>query len=730
VKQQEFLPENGAKFTCAQLGPTSSRVMISGDDQGVVSLWKVNHEDSLMSLSNATNEITSVSFAKNEEQAFGGTYGGTAMAWDLESQKCFATLKGHRSACITFAPFPSADQPILATGSTDTNVKIWDLRKKGCIATYKGHSLPVTVAEFSPDWQWIVTGGADGSVKIWELKTGKVLKEFSIDSTPISTLDFNPKHCGLAVGGHDRIVRYWDLQNFELAGQTQLDSTKIQQVKFASNGVNLFSASNDSLKVWDMDRSKLVDSIETSWKNVTSLEISPNEEELIGLTQNSTYLSVWSTQMNSVSFDGKVSESIDLEDSRTSMKNIRRTTTGSFMDDSKNTRSSIQKTDQRKGFSKYDPKGSVPTSGGAVTTGGGGGGFYGVGMAHSPKTKKTDDIIDSFDNLSLGRSRSSTDNPLGSRAVTKSKIRTTNPANDLIVQGATPGMRKSPDKRQQSPIKEEIKTSTPYDPFANSNVVSKPLQDTSSKVTVSSGVDAFGSYDVGSHQEAKVQATTENNDKPRSALNDATMIPSKGGNINLDEFVKNTPVDDSAVLDELMSQHTTLVNVIQKRSNHVKIILNWWAQGNIPSAINALNMINDQSTTKDVLGHSIVGNKLEGVINFDQVTLILPHALTLIESKYEPYLTCGLKVVESLFDEFGNSISSMKTVPLNRGVDLAREERLRKADGVLEKFREISQSIGLQKACKRDNYPEISSLAKRLSAELEFFIEKCDKSVF
>jgi katanin p80 WD40 repeat-containing subunit B1 len=54
----------------------------------------------------------------------------------------------------------------LASGSSDTNMKIWDIRKKRCIHTYKGHTRRIDVLKFTPDGKWIISGGADNSVKV------------------------------------------------------------------------------------------------------------------------------------------------------------------------------------------------------------------------------------------------------------------------------------------------------------------------------------------------------------------------------------------------------------------------------------------------------------------------------------------------------------------------------------------------------------------------------------
>lgn len=140
-----------------------------------------------------------MSFDSSELTIGAGAASGTIKIWDVEEAKgmtsidawcilhwkhklqlCYAiisvlieycaqcavvrTFTGHRSNCasLDFHPFGE----FLASGSSDTNMKIWDIRKKRCIHTYKGHTRRIDVLKFTPDGRWIVSGGADNSVKV------------------------------------------------------------------------------------------------------------------------------------------------------------------------------------------------------------------------------------------------------------------------------------------------------------------------------------------------------------------------------------------------------------------------------------------------------------------------------------------------------------------------------------------------------------------------------------
>jgi len=88
----------------------------------------------------------------------------------------------------------------------------------------------------------------------------------------------------------------------------------------------------------------------------------------------------------------------------------------------------------------------------------------------------------------------------------------------------------------------------------------------------------------------------------------------------------------------------------------IKVILNWWNKGNVTSAINALNMMNDMSVVMDVLNNTFAENQRIDMLNYDNIAQILPHATGLVNSKYETHILAGLKSTMNILKSFGPQI--------------------------------------------------------------------------
>jgi len=66
---------------------------------------------------------------------------------------------------VAFSPHGNT----LASGSTDTMVRLWDVTTRAPIAILQSHAGWVGSVAFSPDGQTLASGGTDSSVRIWKV---------------------------------------------------------------------------------------------------------------------------------------------------------------------------------------------------------------------------------------------------------------------------------------------------------------------------------------------------------------------------------------------------------------------------------------------------------------------------------------------------------------------------------------------------------------------------------
>ena len=79
------------------------------------------------------------------------------------------TLTGH--SVFVYSVAFSPDGKTLASGSTDTTIKLWDVATGRSIATLTGHSYWVNSVAFSPDGKTLASGSRDNTIKLWQEST-------------------------------------------------------------------------------------------------------------------------------------------------------------------------------------------------------------------------------------------------------------------------------------------------------------------------------------------------------------------------------------------------------------------------------------------------------------------------------------------------------------------------------------------------------------------------------
>jgi GTPase SAR1 family protein len=83
----------------------------------------------------------------------------------------------HRADAFNSVAF-SPDGLWLASGSSDSAVKLWEASSGKLVRSLEGHQSLVLSVAFSPDGRWLASGSFDNTVKLWEAETGAVVETY------------------------------------------------------------------------------------------------------------------------------------------------------------------------------------------------------------------------------------------------------------------------------------------------------------------------------------------------------------------------------------------------------------------------------------------------------------------------------------------------------------------------------------------------------------------------
>ena len=189
--------------------------------------------------------------------------------------------------------------------------------------------------------------------------------------------------------------------------------------------------------------------------------------------------------------------------------------------------------------------------------------------------------------------------------------------------------------------------------------------------------------------------------------------------------------EDLPILQEINSQHDNMRRAITKRYNAIKTLSRRWADSNIPSTINELNIMKDTSITNDFFIYAIINRDDISKIPFPLETgpNIISHIQNLLRSKFDVYwktacaagvifLKIFMERIEIIKQQYKNATPMGQTDPY-------LEEKMKASEDIVKIFKQIFNSKHLKAHFKPGDKYE-NNVAYAFYTDLEFFLRPYD----
>lgn len=177
----------------------------------------------------------------------------TSKLWDLATNKCKSTFRGHVDSVnsVVFQPYTNN----ICTAAGDKTVSLWDIRTGLCVQTFYGHVNAVNCARFDLQGGTIASCDADGVVKFWDVRM--IAESGSIDAGPhpANEIAFDRSGSVLAVASEDGSVKVLSCASkdkVEIAADLKGHEDAVQSVLFDPTGKYLVSGGSDcTFRIWE-----------------------------------------------------------------------------------------------------------------------------------------------------------------------------------------------------------------------------------------------------------------------------------------------------------------------------------------------------------------------------------------------------------------------------------------------------------------------------------------------
>ena len=130
----------------------------------------------------------------------------TATIWDVQTEECLHTLTGHNGWILSVARSPDGSKVI--TGLGHGTATIWNAATGDCLHTLTGHNASVSSVAWSPNGSKVLTGSWDGTAKIWDVQTGECLHTLTHIGW-ICPVAWNPDGSKVLTGS--KAAKIWDI---------------------------------------------------------------------------------------------------------------------------------------------------------------------------------------------------------------------------------------------------------------------------------------------------------------------------------------------------------------------------------------------------------------------------------------------------------------------------------------------------------------------------------------
>ncbi len=192
-----------------------------------------------------------------------------------------AILEGHEGGITCLSV--NNNGRILASGSTDSTIRLWSLPEGDLLHTLKGRWNGITCIAMSPNGDRLAAWGGDKTIRVWSLPDGALLHkhEFAKYNRDAACLAMSPDGKRFAAGiGKD--ISIWSVEEGELLHTLDGDSHwGVLCLAFSPDNKMLASGGWDkNIRLWDIPEGNLQETLEHHDKEVAGLAVAGNGQIL------------------------------------------------------------------------------------------------------------------------------------------------------------------------------------------------------------------------------------------------------------------------------------------------------------------------------------------------------------------------------------------------------------------------------------------------------------------
>lgn len=199
--------------------------------------------------------------------------GGDIRVWSRQDGQPLQTIQAHSSSDIN-ALAVSADCKLMASGSSDSTIKLWNMPDGTLKDTFTGHNGVVVSVIFAPHLeggpQEILSAGCDFTVRVWNVDSKSAVQILKGHTGNVISVVVSPNGKTIASASMDKTVILWAKSTGEVKHILKGHSKFVYTVTFSQDGNSVLSSGEDGdIHQWSVDSGEIITSIKKAHKGTT-----------------------------------------------------------------------------------------------------------------------------------------------------------------------------------------------------------------------------------------------------------------------------------------------------------------------------------------------------------------------------------------------------------------------------------------------------------------------------
>lgn len=183
---------------------------------------------------------------------------------------------------------------------------------------------------------------------------------------------------------------------------------------------------------------------------------------------------------------------------------------------------------------------------------------------------------------------------------------------------------------------------------------------------------------------------------------------------------------DNAIINEALENNNDFLKIMQKRDKDLKLLTNGWTKGKKTEIIETIASMNDIGIVNNFVLYGIIKTELKRIdISCSDANILFPCILDLVSSKNEQHFLNGILSSWVLLRMFEDVISQTKQSEYKGGIDISKEDKLKKYNLFISYIQKVRNSNNFNKYYHNNSKIEGVDL-KKFANEADYFLRNCN----